>query len=190
MASTDQIKFCPKCGASRVDDAWICPCGFEFGAGLERSGRRRHHRRAVYETEPEEAGRRVHRSRGKRRGPLFATIWFFLLSLHWVALMVLVFYLRGNSMNLADKFVASIGCLLAFFYLWVAFAVFRRRRYIWDIAMVCAGIWLFLMPIGSVIVMFSVNAIPPLLLIMTPTGAILALLIFSSLLSSKSDFIH
>jgi hypothetical protein len=149
-----------------VDNAWICPCGFEFGAGPERTKRRRRHRHTVYETEPEEAERRVHRGRSRRRGPLFATIWLALLSLHWVALMVLIYFYRRHPLTAGDLFVGSIGCMLALFYLWVAYAVYCRRRYIWDIAMVCAGIWL----------------------IAIPTGTILALLIFGNLLSAKSDF--
>jgi hypothetical protein len=65
----------------------------------------------------------------------------------------------------------SIGCygvLLGVLYFWVGFAVFKRRQYIWHLAVACAGIGLFALPMGT----------------------IFGLLLLSNLFAARHDFVN
>src|SRR5438132_1559674 len=78
---------------------------------------------------PQPARRR--RSSSGRRGPLFPTIWFSVLGINWMVLTTLaVIYLRPHPLSNTDYAVWAVGGLVGFFYFWVAYAVYRRRRYI------------------------------------------------------------
>jgi len=93
------------------------------------------------------SGRRRRRS---RRGPIFSTIWFSLLGVHWFILVGLVLILwRPHPLSTNDLLVGSCGGLLGLFYFWVAYAVYHRRQYIFDIAFVCAGLGLLAFPFGT-----------------------------------------
>ncbi len=90
------------------------------------------------------------RRSSRRRGPLFASIFFCLLGLGWMALMVLALkFLRPHPLTTSDYIVGSVGIALAGFYFWVALAVFQRRKYILTAAFVCAGFGLLNFPIGT-----------------------------------------
>jgi hypothetical protein len=96
---------------------------------------------------PMPSSRRRHRS---HRGPLFPTIWFSIVGINWCALITLaVIYLRPRPLTTTDFAVVGIGLLMGLFYFWVAYAVYRRRRYIIDIAFVCAGLGLLSIPLGT-----------------------------------------
>jgi len=107
------------------------------------------------------------RSRSHRRGPLLPTVWFFILGVNWTVLITLaVIYLRPRPLIAADFVVTGIGLLIGLFYFWVASSVYHRRKYILDVAFVCAGLGLLSIPLGT---LFSI-------------------LLLSSLTSRKHDF--
>lgn len=90
------------------------------------------------------------RRRKNRRGPGLPTLWFSILGVHWFVLTALgLVYLRPHPLGPSDFAVATLGGLLGVFYLWVAYAVYRRRRYILDAAFACAGLGLFSFPVGT-----------------------------------------
>jgi hypothetical protein len=107
------------------------------------------------------------RRRSRRRGPLLPAIWFTILGLSWIGLMVVALaVLRPHPLTTSDYLVGSIGLGLGAFYFWVAYAVYRRRRYILTAAFVCAGFGLLSFPIGTAF----------------------AALLLSSLMARKHDF--
>jgi hypothetical protein len=109
------------------------------------------------------------RRRSRRGGPLFPTIWFSLIGISWCVLILLAInFLRPHPLISSDYVVGGVGILIAIFYFWVAYAVYRRRRYIIDIAFVCAGLGLFSFPLGT---LFSI-------------------LLLSSLTARRHDFTH
>lgn len=92
------------------------------------------------------------RRRKSRSGPKLSCVWFCLLSLQWAALTVLgMVFLRPHPLSTGDWIVAGLGGALALFYLWVACAVYGRKRYIFEIAVACAGLGLLSIPIGTFI---------------------------------------
>ncbi len=83
-----------------------------------------------------------------------------------VLITLAIHFLRPHPLATGDYLIWSIGMVVGCFYLWVASAVYRRRRYILDIAFVCAGLGLLSFPVGTV---FSI-------------------LLLSSLVDRKHDF--
>jgi len=83
-----------------------------------------------------------------------------------VLITLAVHYFRPHPLATGDYVVWSIGMVVGCFHFWVASAVYRRRRYILDIAFVCAGLGLLSFPIGTI---FSI-------------------LLLSSLMARKHDF--
>ena len=47
--------------------------------------------------------------------------------------------------------------MMGLFYFWVGYAVYKRRAYIWNIAVACAGIWLLGIPSGTVISLLLIS---------------------------------
>ena len=85
----------------------------------------------------------------------------------WIGLYVFVkLYLRPSPLTTSDYVVGGIVGLLGLFYFWVAYAVYRRKRYIVDVAFACAGIGLLSFPFGT----------------------LLSVLLISSLMSRRHDF--
>ena len=91
------------------------------------------------------------RQRSRRRGPLLPTVWFCVLGVNWWVLTTLgLIYLRPHPLSAGDLGVGAVGGVVGFFYFWVAYAVYHRRRYIIDIAFACAGLGLLSFPVGTV----------------------------------------
>jgi len=98
------------------------------------------------------------RRRSHRAGPIFSTVYFSLLALHWIALgTVGLYYLRPHPLSDADYFVGGLCVIMGLFYFWVGYAVYKRRAYIWNIAVACAGIWLLGIPSGTVISLLLIS---------------------------------
>jgi len=94
-------------------------------------------------------------------------VYFVLLALHWIALgTVGISYLRPHPLGYLDLFVGAVCVAVGLFYIWVGYAVFKRRAYIWNIAVACASIWI----LGF------------------PTGTLLSLLLITNLLSARPRF--
>lgn len=106
---------------------------------------------ATYErVKYERSLRRVHRSRGG--GPIFSTIGFFLLGLNWIAFGTLgIIYLRPRPLGTSDYLMWAFCAAICLFYFWIAYAVYHRRSYIWNIAIACAGICVAAFPTGTLI---------------------------------------
>lgn len=95
------------------------------------------------------------RRRRKSRGPFYASVWFALHALNWVAVSYLALkYLRPHPLTRSDMFVGAFGLLLAVFYVWVAVGVYQRRRSVFTPALACAGLGLFSIPFGTVLSIF------------------------------------
>jgi hypothetical protein len=101
--------------------------------------------------------RRRHRS---RPGPLLPTIWFLLSGLNWIALTILalIFFVR-HPLSTSDLLVGCLGVALGFFYFWVAYAVYCRKKYIIDIAFACAGLGILSIPVGTILSLFLVASL-------------------------------
>ena len=103
--------------------------------------------------------RHHHRS---RPGPLFPTVCF---ALHGVLDFVLVatfFYLRPGFREESVGGLMGLAVVLAVFgviYFWVSYAVYRRRKYIFDIALVFAGLGLLNIPLGTLLSMFLLSSL-------------------------------
>lgn len=93
-----------------------------------------------------------------RKGPLFPTIWFSLIGINWIVLIELVLiFLRPHPLSTSDIVVGACGELMGAFYLWVAYAVYRRRKYIIDVAFACAGFGFLSFPLGTMFSMFLLS---------------------------------
>lgn len=60
-------------------------------------------------------------------------------------------YLRPHPLGTADYCMWAFCFAMGLFYFWVAYAVFMRRRYIYNIALACAGIWILGIPSGTIL---------------------------------------
>lgn len=136
---------CPQCGRDNPPNAWICQCGWEFPP---EKGKPPGPKFATYKP-----GEKRHRHHSRRKSrPIFAAIWFTMLGLLWFALILFALHrFRPHPLSLSDKIVGGFGFAVALFYLWVGYAVFRRRNYIWNIAFACAGVSLANIPFGTII---------------------------------------
>lgn len=107
------------------------------------------------------------RRRARKRGPLFSAIWFGLVGLQWVVLMFLALhYLRPHPLTTPDYLMGGVGIVFGLFYIWVGYSVYRRRKYILNVAFACAGLGLLAFP----------------------SGTIFSALLLSDLMSRKHDF--
>jgi hypothetical protein len=102
------------------------------------------------------SGRR--RRHPRRHGPLFPAIEFTILGVLWILFMVMALVLfRPHPLEQSDYMVGAIGLALGLFYFWVAYGVFRRRRYILTPAYVCAGFGLLNFPLGTVFAVLLIS---------------------------------
>jgi len=60
-------------------------------------------------------------------------------------------FLRPHPLIRSDYLIGLVGVGFCLFYFWVAYAVYRRRKYILTTAFVCAGFGLLNFPIGTVL---------------------------------------
>lgn len=101
--------------------------------------------------------RRVRKHSG-RSGPLLPCVCFCLLALHWILVGALgIYFLRPRPYTQWDVYVGAGFVAMALFYLWVAYAVRKRRKYIFNIAVTCAGFWLLGFPTGTVIAAYLIS---------------------------------
>jgi len=77
--------------------------------------------------------------------------------MHWVvAGFFAVHYLRPYPRTAVDTFICGVSIALCLFYLWVGYAVFRRRQYIWNIAVGCAAFWIMAFPTGTLLALLLI----------------------------------
>lgn len=102
---------------------------------------------------------RRRRSSRKRR-PLLPAICFVVLGVGWVVLMALALkLLRPHPLVRSDYLIGLVGVGFGLCYFWVAYAVYRRRKYILTTAFVCAGFGLLNFPIGTVLAVFLLSSL-------------------------------
>ncbi len=111
-----------------------------------------------HDSEPPRRSRR----RSRRPGPRFATIWFSVLGVIWIGFtFVALDRWRPHPLGPADYAVGALGCLFGCFYFFVASAVYHRRKYIFDVALVCAGLGILAFPLGTLISLLLISNIAP-----------------------------
>ena len=93
-----------------------------------------------------------YRQRSHRPGSIWSMLYFFLLGLHWVAFGFLgTHYVRKHTFDEIAFAIWAFCILMGLFYLWIGYAVYKRRSYIYNMALACAGIWLIGFPVGTIV---------------------------------------
>jgi len=98
------------------------------------------------------SGRRRRRRKSRKHGPLYASLYLFLIGMQWVALFSMaLLYLRPKPLVTADYFMGLLGMCLGGFYLWTAWGVYHRRRYIYTPAFAAASFGIVGFPCGTLL---------------------------------------
>lgn len=104
------------------------------------------------DTTSHDPGRRRRRRRSRKHGPLFASMYLFLIGMQFMALFALgLTYLRPKPLVPADYLMGVVGLCLGVFYLWTAWGVYYRKSFIYTPAFAAGSFGIAAIPCGTVL---------------------------------------